>query len=271
LKPENTTAYDIGIVQALPFAIRLDVSAYYKDVKNLVETAYYTDSNRWTYRTYHNLDYANIKGFHVSLEKMTGYMRVIIRYNYQSATGKASSPFEAPVYYYENVDGKELVEYPEPEDIYLNYDRTHRLVSNVTFRTPAKFGPSIFNFRPLANLTISGIYRYMSGRPYTWDEYALGLRMNKRAPGFGNLNIRINKSFRLGSTNITLYLEGFNVLNQKEYAYRIFSNEETKSRWEYDRENLMINDEHLPYVYREDLLLIANEPRHFRLGLKLIF
>ncbi|MCK5347350.1 MAG: TonB-dependent receptor, partial [Candidatus Heimdallarchaeota archaeon] len=72
LKPENTQSYDIGLVQAFPYGFRLDVSAYYKDVKNLVETAFYKNAEQATYATYVNRDYADIKGFHVSLEKTDG-------------------------------------------------------------------------------------------------------------------------------------------------------------------------------------------------------
>ncbi len=273
MEPENTTSYDVGLVQALPLGFRLDVSAYYKDVKNLIETTYYTDSNQWQYQTFQNRDYANIKGFHVSLEKYTGWMNAIIRYNYQSASGKASTPFEAPVYHYEDVRGEELSEFPDPEDIYLDYDRTHRLVANLTFNTGKTFGPEMFGMKPLSNMIISGIYKYYSGRPYTWDDLGLGLKMNKRAPGFGDLRIRIQKQFNVGGTLLAVYLEGFNVLNKREYAYRVFSNEDVKSRWENetDRDQVMIQDEWAPYVYREDLYLIANQPRHFRLGMKMTF
>ncbi|MDP3580699.1 MAG: TonB-dependent receptor, partial [Ignavibacteria bacterium] len=56
LKPENTKAYDIGLVNAFPYGLKLDVSAYYKDVTNLIETAYYYDEQQSVYQTYRNRD-----------------------------------------------------------------------------------------------------------------------------------------------------------------------------------------------------------------------
>ena len=63
----------------------------YKDVKNLVESAYYKTEGGESYRTYINKDYANIKGFHVSFERSMGNVRGYVRYNYESAKGKNSS------------------------------------------------------------------------------------------------------------------------------------------------------------------------------------
>ncbi|UCH09419.1 MAG: TonB-dependent receptor, partial [Fidelibacterota bacterium] len=127
LRPENTKAYDVGLVKGLPFGLRLDVSAYYKDVKDLVETAYYSDSSNTIYGTYTNRDYADIKGFHVSVEKLEGAVRGFIRYNYESAKGKSSNDMDAPVTYFERPDREwGYVKLPDPEDVYLDYDRTHK-------------------------------------------------------------------------------------------------------------------------------------------------
>ena len=111
LRPENTRAYDVGIVQGLPGGIFLDVSAYYKDVTDLIQTAYFFDEQQSVYRTFINRDYADIKGFHVNLEKRDGNVRGYIRYNYEAATGKASTDLAAPVAYFEQpAEGQEAVE-----------------------------------------------------------------------------------------------------------------------------------------------------------------
>ncbi|WP_243663568.1 TonB-dependent receptor domain-containing protein [Rhodothermus marinus] len=43
LRPETTNSYDVGFVQALGGGLTLDVSGYYKDVKNLVQQADFID------------------------------------------------------------------------------------------------------------------------------------------------------------------------------------------------------------------------------------
>lgn len=267
LKPETTNAYDVGLVQGLPYGLRLDVSAYYKDVKNLVESAYYTDKNFEVYRTYINRDYADIKGFHVSLEKVGSRLHGYIRYNYEVAKGKSSNDLNAPVIYFENPDptyGK--VKLPDPEDVYLDYDRTHKFLLNLVYSTSEKWGPALFGVYPFGEFSISSTYRFMTGRPYTWDETGQGLKYNKRTPTEHEWKMRLQKKFRFGNTRMTCYLEGFNLLNEKVYQYsRTFNDQRETARWE-SGQNVLIYDEYAPYTTSQAIYLLSNQPRHYRVG-----
>ncbi len=267
LKPETTNAYDVGLVYGLPLGFRLDVSAYYKDVKNLVESAYYKDKNFEEYRTYINRDYADIKGFHVNLEKIGRGWQGYIRYNYESAKGKSSNDLNAPVIYFETPDPTYgHVKLPKPEDVYLDYDRTHKLLLNVRYTTPEKFGPGILGQHPFGAFTISNTYRLMTGRPYTWDESGQGLRYNKRTPTEHDWRMRLQKKFRFGGTRMTWYLEGFNLLNEKVYNYsRTFNDERETARWE-QGQNVLIYNEYAPYTTSQAIYLLSNQPRHYRMG-----
>lgn len=269
LRAENTKAYDVGWVKGLPFGMRLDVSAYYKDVKDLVETAYYYDEQQAVYRTYMNRDYADIKGFHVSLEKIGGALRGFVRYNYESATGKSSNDLDAPVTYFEKpAPGQEAIELPDPEDVYLDYDRTHKAVFNIRYMSSPQAWPGIFAFRPFANIRLSTTLRIHTGRPYTWDETGKGLKFNKRSPIERELKIRIEKEFRNASHPVTLYAELFNVLNEEFFHYsRTFDHDWNTPKWEKDRENVLVYDEYYPYISDQSVYLLRNQPKHIRLGL----
>ncbi|MDZ7373405.1 MAG: TonB-dependent receptor [candidate division KSB1 bacterium] len=271
LRPENTKAYDVGLVHSMPFGFYLDVSAYYKDVTDLVETAYYYDEQQSVYQTYVNRDYADIKGFHISLEKKTGLLRGSLRYNYESAKGKSSNALDAPVTYFERPpEGQERVILPSPEDIYLDYDRTHKAVADIRFLTPARFGPVFFGHRPVGNIALSLTLRYLTGRPYTWDEKGLGLRFNKRTPDEVESRARVEKRFRFGNTGASVYLEVFNLLNKRLYHYyRTFRDEYNVVVWEKDRKNLFNyrGAENSPYVTNQEFFLLRNEPRHYRVGI----
>lgn len=273
LRPENTKAYDIGLVQGLPFGFYLDVSAYYKDVTDLIETAYFFDEQQSVYRTYKNRDYADIKGFHVNLEKKTGILLGYMRYNYESAKGKSSNDLDAPVSYFEKpAEGQEPIELPEPEDVYLDYDRTHKAVFNIRLKSPRNFGMSIGNFKPFADLSVSTTLRLMSGRPYTWDATGRGLRFNQRSPFEKNMRMRIEKSFYLGSSRMTVYGEAFNILNDQVYNYsRTFRNDRNVVKWEKDRENIQIYTEYPPYFTSQRLYILSSQPRHYRMGLIFYF
>jgi len=268
LKPEMTNSYDIGIVRGFgDTGITLDVSAYYKDVKNLVETAYYYDEQEQVYQTYINRDYADIKGFHVNLERTSGDLRGYIRYNYESATGKSSNALNAPVTYFETPDPTYgFADIPDPEDIYLDYDRTHKLVLNLRYRSPSRFGFKLGGFYPLGNMSVSATMRYMSGRPFT--DPIQGILYGERTPDERDVKMRFEKGIRLKNRSVTFYAEVFNLLNEPVWSYsRTFNNDYNTPRWFIDRDNILTYKLYEPYITSQDIYLLRNEPRHWRLGL----
>ncbi len=278
LKPENTNAYDVGIVRSIAGGFQLDVSAYYKDVKNLVESAFYKTEGGESYRTYINRDYADIKGFHINLERNTGSLRGYIRYNYEAAKGKNSNPdnLAVPVTFfnYEPTE-EELADLKEqrfPEDVFLDYDRTHKMILNLRYITSPNAGFSVLGFRPLANVSISNTFRYYTGRPYTLppslDPFGQALKFNERTPVERDWRIRVEKQVKFGQRNVTGYLEAFNVLNEQTWHYsRTFNHGRNTVRWYTDRKNILTDDEYAPYVTSQEVYLLTNEPRHYRVGM----
>lgn len=286
LKPEYTTSYDVGVVKGLPWKLRLDVSGYYKDVKNLVERAYFWDEQQSVNATYVNRDYADIKGFHISLERYSGSLKGYLRYNYEVATGKSSNDLDVPVIYFEVPDPVfGLVDLPDPEDVFLDYDRTHKAVLNVRYVTKNNSGFSLGNIHPFGGLSFSTTIRISSGRPYTWDDKGLGLKYNKRTPVEREMKFRVEKKVKLNSMGLTVYIEGFNLLNKPVYHYsRTFDSDMNTHRWEqqvqYDKSGVetfpdknpyhfLTYDEYSPYISDQRVYVLSNQPRHFRLGIKM--
>ncbi|MEA3288357.1 MAG: TonB-dependent receptor [Candidatus Marinimicrobia bacterium] len=268
LKPEETNAYDMGIVKGLPvFGLTIDVSAYYKDVKNLIQSAYYYDEQQAIYRTYINRDYADIKGFHVNMERKHGNLRGYLRYNYESATGKSSNDLNAPVTFFEIADPVYgLEQLPDPADVYLDYDRTHKTVMNIRYKTPKRFGPDIAGIYPLAQFSFSMTNKYSTGRPYTDPE--TGLLFTERTPDEEEVRLRIEKGMTLSGTKATIYLEGYNVTNQVVWDYsRTYDNPYNTPRLKTDPEGILTYELYEPYVSSQDIYLLRNQPRHWRFGL----
>jgi len=279
LRPEKTIAYDIGLVKGIEFLkLVLDVSAYYKDVKDLIQHVYYEDEKGNLYETFANREYADIKGFHVSFRRHSGAFTAIMRYNYQVATGKSATPFDADIKFIENPDEGELpVELPDAKDEYLNYDRPHRMVSSFTYYTKRNSGPEILGMRPLSNLRVNLRYTYQTGRPYTYDADGLRLKFNKRTPDYHDIKLRLQKTFGNPGFRYSLFLEVYNLLNQRDYSYTLFNNANAVTRWEtyYDDDKTndvgdpMIFDDWDPLVYRQELIFLKNTPRYFKLGLSM--
>jgi hypothetical protein len=212
----------------------------------------------------------------VSLEKSGSNLQGYTRYNWQVATGKASTPFDAPVVIREApAEGVAPVDLPDPEDIFLDYDRRHRFITNLRYFVPSGSGIELLGLHPFGNMSFSATYRYQSGRPYTYDPTGQGLKFNKRAPDNHDLRLRIQKRFQAELASYTVYVEGFNILNEKEYAHwLIFNNEYYADRWNNNRDLILLNDDQGdsgPYGFYDSVRRISNEPRYFRVGLILDF
>jgi outer membrane receptor protein involved in Fe transport len=277
LKPENTKTYDLGIVHRLASGVQLDISAYYKDVKDLIQTAFFVNKGGEAYTTFVNLDYADIKGFHFSLEKNTQKLRGYIRYNYEIATGKSSNASNLDVAPIFSESGDALIEGQSerfPEDVLLDYDRSHKAVFNIRYVTSPNEGVEFLGFKPFSDMSISTTYRFVSGRPYTWDVSGQGLKFNQRSPNENDWRLRIEKSFGIGKTRLTAYVEGLNLLNEYWWQYsRTFNNDRNIVRWETlpNNNDVLVDDEYAPYMRRQDVYLLRNSPRHWRIGVILKF
>lgn len=122
-------------------------------------------------------------------------------------------------------------------------------------------------------------FKYQSGRPYTDDEKLLGLVFNKRIPSFQDLRLRVQKTFRVGGFKYAAYLEGYNILNYKEWSRRIFTDEGLLKRWKRGDRNELIwydptfeedpNERRVIYQYSDANSVYDNEPRYFRIGLRI--
>ena len=271
LQPENTRSYDIGFVNTPSGGYRFEVSAYYKDVTNLVEISNFEDIKTAKYKTYTNREYADIKGFIVNFDKTEGTIRGYLRYNYESAKGKNSSDLKSPVTYSE-IPGN--TEYTSPEDVYLDYDRTHKMLANLQCVIDKGEGFSFGDIYPLENMVFSFTFRLYSGRPYTWDPSGSGLQYNERTPLETELRVKIEKAFKLKNTVLTVYFEGYNLLNSLIYNYSsIFSpTSESAStdfnltKYQQNPSSVRLYDEWSPYSTDQSINVISNRPRYFRLG-----
>lgn len=285
LEPQITNSYDVGVMQGLGEGLTLDVSGYYKDVKNLVELAEFTARNGLTYSSYYNRDNADIRGFRIALAKRRGNLTGSINYHYSVATGKSATTDYAPPSFIEDSTGAVTTRTDKVplRDVLLSFDRTHNLILNIAYTTEAAWGPRMLDAYPLGNMAVSVHSFLRSGRPYTSPSNAK-LIHGARAPGEYSTNLRISKIFpEFFGTKAILYLEVFNLFNNTilNYSY-IFSTPNamtTSKRTEaYERYALddpangllFWNDTNLrtpEFPVDQSFLVYDNAPRSFQLGL----
>ncbi|MGA9116857.1 MAG: TonB-dependent receptor [Bacteroidota bacterium] len=246
LEPEVTNSYDVGVTQGLGEGFTLDVSGYYKDVKNLIEQAFFTDTRSGQQvSSYFNRDYADIRGFRVALSRRRGAFTGSINYQFGVATGKSANATSAAPTFNLDTTGAVTTDLSDVpiRDITLDFDRTHSLIVSLAYVTGEEWGPEVFGVQPLADLTLSSITSYRSGRPYTSPSNLKQIN-GMRAPGESNTNIRLTKKLRsFFGTSAALYVEVFNLFDQHVLNYDYLFQRPTST------------NPNLPLTYLEESLL----------------
>jgi outer membrane receptor protein involved in Fe transport len=290
LKPQVTAQYDVGVMQGLGQGFTLDVSGYYKDIKDLIDQAVFTNlSSGTSYFSYFNRDYADVRGFRVQLSNRRGALTGSLNYQFSVATGKSSSASNAPVSITKDLAGNistDAVSKVPIKDVLLNFDRTHNVIVNLAYNTRDQFGPQIWGAYPFDNVSVSLNSFVRSGRPYTSPNNANDVN-GLRSPAEYNTNLRVSKRLNnfFGSP-ATFFVEVFNVFNNKIYNYnylfstanKIDQNEATRRYTQYAFDDptqgiLYWDDQNIGSAFAADhsFMLYDNSPRAFYFGLSLEF
>jgi len=199
LPPQKTVAYEIGLKYAFSQDIAGEITAYFKDVTDLLasrkQTSLFQD-NPVTYDMFIIEDFAVIKGVDISLSKRASeFLSGTLTYSYLNAQGTGSSPREGYYIYSSSTTPIPKREYP------LEFDVTHSLKVNANLYLPPQYGPELAFFRPFADLNLNVQYNYASGPPYTPEDSRgnpspdVGSR---RMPSTQTADMRIDKMFNIG-------------------------------------------------------------------------
>ncbi|MBU0983763.1 MAG: TonB-dependent receptor [candidate division Zixibacteria bacterium] len=218
LDPEETISYEVGLDHMIGESLRLDATAYNKDINDLV-TMHQIDTIAGNPITrYTNDDYGSVIGVDLSLEKLpgTGYLSGSVSYGYMMAKGSGSNASE-PYYTYltSNVDTL-----PPVGEYYLDFDQRHTVTAVLDFRVPANWNAKLFGMKIPGAWGVNMVGYYGSGFPYTRvdsDGNRLGQRNEERLPASYSVDMRVNKDFTLGKRNqiLTMFVEVDNVFNRR--------------------------------------------------------
>ena len=202
MEPQRTTQYEVGFSQQIGRDIGIEVTGYFKDIRNLNATEIkktFIAGDR--YGLFVNKDHANSRGITLAISKRSlNNFSGNIDYTYSISEGNASDPTAA---FYDEASDIE----PEKMLVSLDWDQRHTLNGTMTFH-------------PTKTSGISGVFSYGSGFPYT-TEFAgnrTAFENNALKPATYNVDVRafynfsINKRF-LVSAHINVY-NLFNFLNE---------------------------------------------------------
>ena len=219
LEPEETTSYEAGIDHLIGDRLRLDVSAYYKDINDLVTTRVgdVIEEENTVLTMYTNDDYGSVVGVDMSLELLpvSSFLSGSVSYGYMVAKGNGSYADE-PYYTYITSYTDTLApitEYP------LDFDQRHTVTAVLDYRLPQNWTGKLLGMPIPSGWGLSMVGYYGSGLPYTkTDENGLRLgdRNDSRLPATYTVDMRFNKDFSFGADRmLTFFVEVDNLFNRR--------------------------------------------------------
>lgn len=245
LKAEKTVDFELGFAQTLNLKSSLTLSAFYRELRDMIQIVKTNYSYPVSYLTYGNIDFGTVKGMSASYDmRRSGNVTLSANYTLQFADGTGSS----------SSSGLSLVNTGQPNlrtTIPLSYDQRHAFNVSMDYRYGSGkdyTGPVLFKKQVFANAGANFVVIAGSGTPYSrqsniTQEAAFGINdrstlegslNGSRLPWTVRINTKINKRFTLDvgqldnkrTLGFNVYLQVQNLLNTKNIrsVYRATGN-----------------------------------------------
>lgn len=259
LKPEQSINGEIGLQQAITEDLTVDITGFFRDIRNLTgtrsdEIVMYGGASR--YHQYKNTDFGFVRGVVLSIDKKFGAgWSASLDYTLQTAKGNASDP---QAIRNQMVSGQ----LPEMQLIPLDVDQTHTVNVTFIYNSPDRWGFSV-------------IGNYGSGLPYTpRDSKNISklLTNSELKPATYNLDLRVYKDFIFGNIRLSLFSRINNLLDilNQQYVYNdTGSADSTEKEYQYRQLNLPSLVNTLDEYYRNPSFY--SEPRRIEFGCSIYF
>lgn len=221
LRPVSTTAYELGVGQQLGLNSSISLTAYYKEIRDLVVLKNRVNATPVTYAQYQNGDYGTVKGLSFTYRmRRTERLSANLNYSLQWATGTGST---SDSNFFITWIGNEY--YPifvAP----LDFDQRHTASLNMDYRadtwganllatvgsgfpyTPKRIGDTVYSARFATAFPVAG-----TNSAYTQWTY--------------NLDMRLDKNINLAGQRLNVYLWVINLLGSKQPFTRKSNNNAT--------------------------------------------
>jgi outer membrane receptor protein involved in Fe transport len=198
LYPQKTVMYEIGLQQQIFDDYGITITAYLKDISNLLGSELYVKNEYKKFSKLINIDYGSVKGITLSFEKrFTHGFSATIDYTYQDAKGNASDPNDA----FNKAQASPPIEVNK-QLAPLDWDRTHALNFTITAGVPG-------------NYIISSICRWGTGLPYTpaVQDQRTGLQNSDNRPSISYIDVYMTKYFNVINQQFSIFLKIYNLLD----------------------------------------------------------
>jgi outer membrane receptor protein involved in Fe transport len=214
LKPTKTTQYEVGLSQQLGENAALDISAFYKEIRDLVVLRNRYEASPNTYPQYQNGDYGSVKGFSISYDlRRTDRISAHAGYTLQFAGGTGST--SGGNFFVTWIGTEYYPTFVAP----LDFDQRHTGSVNLDIRGKPDDGPV---FR---NMGLNLYWSFGSGLPYTQKRIADTIFQARFSTAFPvaainssytdwtqQLDMKMNKSFNFVGVTFDAYVWVINLL-----------------------------------------------------------
>lgn len=207
LEPEKTVQYEIGMQQGLTETIALDVTAYYKDFRNLLGIEQLTTIDAVTYTRFVNRDYGSTKGLTLSLSTAGyGLLSGGLNYTLAFANGSSSDPEELELIQTASRIGADAEVFVDRKVLPLDWDQRHSLNAYV-------------NLDKRRDWSVGLVGTYNSGVPFSpvfVERFDIAERefVNRATrPSRWTLDLKARKYFRLGGLDSAVIVKVDNLFD----------------------------------------------------------
>jgi len=214
VKAQKTISYEAGIKYKLTEDWALDLTAWYKDITDLLSTLQVSYLSQ-DYVVFYNSDYASVQGIDLTIGKRySDYFSGSLDYTYMVAKGNNSQPLGG---YFDAFAGEEIPH----QEYFLDFDQRHKIAVNLNFSIPNNSGIDILGMDLLSNFNMNIIFRANSGLPYTpYVDPTVRIDVNSgRKPWTSTVDLRAIKTIPFGGIAAAIFLEITNILNTQNVVY----------------------------------------------------
>ena len=256
---EQTILYEFGFTQQLGELWAIDVKSYAKDISDQVGTTRLRTNFGIPVDLYDNVGYARARGLEFELKKKySNHLSGKASYTAQWAYGYSSSAFED--YIRSNND------IPNPiRERRLSWDVRTQVLLQTTWSYGANKKLTIFGVPIMKNFEFTMLTNISSGRPYTPGTTnpieVQVLENSETGPPVFNTDLKFRKGFDVAGFDMSLFVDVFNALDQKNVQIGYGFNVWTGNPFIYGD---TINDTNRGFNYRD--ISVLRDPRQFSTG-----
>jgi len=209
IKAEKTVQYEFGYKHALTDDIGMDLTVFYKDIRDLLGVEFIQTYNVAEYPRMTNVDYGSVVGFTLALDRRrVGLLAMGLDYTWQLTQGNSSDPRETAT-------RAEAGEDARPRQVPFDWDQRHTLNLTLSLSEPE-------------NYTVSTVLRAVSGQPYSPElgvgGFGYGLEKNSgRKPSSFLVDVRAEKGIGGFGLKANLFARVFNLFDERFFNGFVFS------------------------------------------------